>query len=116
MANYFERDDRLYTNPGSTPPAQNAPINNAVAGGAAGSAAGPWGAAIGALAGLLGGLIQQKDAEKARKLAFDEEQKRSAQDRLYGMQSRQIQTAGQMGDREGNSIQNLMGVFARSAR
>lgn len=97
-------------NPGTTP------MGSAATGAAAGSAAGPYGAIIGALAGLMGGLLQQKDAEKARKLAYEQEQKRSAQDRQFGMQNRQIQTAGEMGNREQSAIQQLMGVFARSAR
>lgn len=118
MANYYDGGgSRLYTNPSETPPDESpSPESGAMTGAAAGSAAGPYGAIIGALAGLVGGLMQQKDAEKARKLAYESQQKLSAQDRQYGMQNRQIQTAGEMGNREGSAIQQLMGVFARSAR
>jgi hypothetical protein len=116
MANYY--DGQMGAGDYTGQLNQGGDVKSGVAQGAAGGAAvgGPWGAIIGAAAGLLGGLIQQKDAEKARKLALELEQKRSAQDRLYGAQQRQTQIAGEMGNREQSAIQQLMGVFARSAR
>lgn len=119
MAKYYDGQMGAgdYTGQLNQNPPETNPASGAVQGGAAGAAVGgPWGAIIGAAAGLLGGLIQQKDAEKARKLAQEQEQKRSAQDRLYGAQQRQTQIAGEMGNREQSAIQQLMGVFARSAR
>lgn len=87
--------------------------SGAAAGGAVG---GPWGAIIGAAASLVGGLMKQKDDEKARKLAWEASQKQEAQKRLFTAQGQQVDNAGEMGNREQNAIQQLMGVFARSAR
>ncbi len=99
------------------PPAADykaAPTDGAAKGAAAGSAAGPWGAVIGAVAGLLTQQKAAKEAARVNQLNWQEANRQRELQNVQRYQENQINTAGQMGNREQSAINQLLGVFARS--
>lgn len=73
-------------------------------------------AGITAAAGLLNHFMQQRAAEKAAQEAREAEERAAKRSALQQAQQNQLSAIGNMGEREGSAINNLIAALQRTAR